>query len=111
MNSSNGRPIVCPIPNSDMYEVATPYEILGKRIPAGYRFDGASVPRLCWTALGLPPHHPRVMRAALYHDHDYSRSANDGAAQDEQFRRLLVADGVKPHRARLMYWAVRAWRR
>ena len=94
-----------------MYEVATPYEIQGKRIPAGYRFDGASVPRLCWTALGLPPHHPRVMRAALYHDHDYSRSANDGAAQDEQFRRLLVADGVKPHRARLMYWAVKAWRR
>lgn len=74
-------------------------------IPSGFRFDGASIPRICWTILGLHPWHPRVRRAALYHDYMYSRGHKTIA--DKGFKSLLKEDGCNTFQYMACYWAVR----
>lgn len=41
-------------------------------IPAGFPFDGASVPRICWTLTGLLPTGVHLGAAAV-HDYGYQR--------------------------------------
>jgi len=37
-------------------------------IPKGFSTDGASIPLLFWTVLGLNPYSPRLLTAAVVHD-------------------------------------------
>jgi hypothetical protein len=80
----------------------------------GFRTDGASIPRMLWALLGSP-FDPRLVEAATYHDAAYRVGMHRGDA-DELFRLLLLANGVTPARARLLWFGVRVfgwryWRR
>lgn len=70
----------------------------------GYRFDGASVPRIAWW-IGHPMT-PRFQRAALIHDIFYGFRVNRRQA-DWLFNDLLQEDGVNEIRANVMCAAVR----
>jgi hypothetical protein len=74
-------------------------------IPAGFRFDGASIPRICWTILGLHPWHPKVRKAALFHDYLYSKGYK--VLADKGFKSLLKAAGCSKFQYFCCYWAVR----
>lgn len=82
-------------------------------IPAGYRCDFASVPKLLW--FWLPPL-GRYQRAALLHDWLYDQHRRDGlgsrAKTDAVFLRQMKRDGVGWRTRWTMYLAVRAfgWR-
>lgn len=107
------------------------------KIPEGFEYDGASVPRLAWTLTGIE--RDGLQRAAaLVHDMLYQHRGKlpDGvyqrlehvidpvvgscdafvnvsepwtrAAADRMFCRLLREAGVSQRRRRLMYFAVRA---
>lgn len=115
------RPVTVPACDGDGYLVAQQYHahvIPGHELTIlmGFRFDGASIPRSCWSILGIHPMHPRVIAAALIHDALYAGELCDRATADATFRACLRLDGVSGFRAWLMYRAVRiggwaVWRR
>ena len=76
-------------------------------VPAGFSYDGASVPRFFWRIV-FPPVHPKSRRAALFHDFIY-RTHPEGwtkADADCLFYNLLLEDGVPKWRAWLAYQGV-----
>lgn len=85
------------------------YDVFGRKvlIPAGFEFDGASIPPAFWPIIGSP-FDPRFVRAALIHDWLYSSHLIDRGTVDRAFRAVLLADGVSHWRAQAMYSAVRA---
>jgi hypothetical protein len=96
-------------------------------IPAGYPFDGASVPRLCWSLTGLLPTGVH-MGAAAAHDYAYQRRGRLIRGElkkliegqwlpiaavwtrkqcDEMFRRIMEDAGETHWKIKAMFWAVR----
>ncbi len=92
------------------YKLAYKYSItvLGniRVIPAGFIFDGASIPRTMWTMLGVTPFHPNIIIPALVHDHLYSEKDLSREDADKIFKHLLEQCGFTT-RATLMHTAVR----
>lgn len=79
-------------------------------------FDGASIPRFCWSLIGVYPTHPKVQAAALVHDALYGTHYSTRAQADRVFYRLCRNDGMSRIRAGIMWTALRsfgwlAWRR
>lgn len=75
-------------------------------VPAGFAFDGASIPPPLWPVIGAP-FDPQFISAALAHDYAYTVKPVDRKAADVAFRNLLLRDDVGEWRAGLMYRAVR----
>jgi len=74
-------------------------------IPSGFKYDGASIPGLFWSVLGVHPFHHKVFYAALIHDYLYRRGYRGIA--DKCFRSQLKEDGCNLYQRQLMYLAVR----
>lgn len=75
-------------------------------VPAGFRCNGTSVPRVLWAY-----EHPfgRALPAAILHDHTY---VNHGVARmtaDFWFRSLLLDLGIRRSKVWMMWLAVRAF--
>lgn len=68
-------------------------------VPAGFRYDGASVPRLLWW--WIPPFDPRIFRAATIHDQLYWEQTTERAIADAIFLSIMALDGMP----RLKRWA------
>lgn len=111
-----------PIPDSPktgaIYALACDYvfRAIGRIfvVPAGFEFDGASIPPLLWPVIGSP-FDPAFMQPALLHDWLYSSHLVTRREADVAFREQLVVNGVTDFRADLMFRAVRlagwaAWR-
>lgn len=82
-------------------------------IPAGYVFDGASVPRIAWSVIGHP-FDPTFALAACVHDWycDAAVRLKDYQLRvigDSVFFALLARAGVAEWRRVAMYAAVRFW--
>lgn len=78
-------------------------------IPAKYKWDGASIPRVFWTLVGSP-YSPKFMRASLVHDFLYYRTDVSAKCNDKVFYSVLREDGVSTIKAKIMYYAVRSYR-
>ncbi|MBR2510436.1 MAG: DUF1353 domain-containing protein [Lentisphaeria bacterium] len=77
-------------------------------IPAGFKSDGASVPRFFWRIV-FPPGDSRALRAAIAHDFIY-RTHPEGWTRkmaDDMFYDLLREDGVCWFNAQGAYCGVR----
>ena len=84
-------------------------------VPAGFKTDGASIPRLLWPIVG-PPLRANYLRAAVVHDflcvEAYrQKSYTLRAIADAVFLHLLADCGVGKIRRGCMYAAVRWWGR
>lgn len=79
-------------------------------IPAGFRSDGASVPRAFWWIVS-PAIDPRTIRAAICHDFLYRNSPQDWtrAEADRLFRDYSIEDGLPRWRAYIAYAGLRAF--
>lgn len=98
-----------PLPLERMYVLNEPF-ILGKmRIPKGFKWNGASIPRAFWVLIGSP-FSPEFMRASLVHDFLYHRKDVSAKCTDKLFRDVLLDDGVGKLRAYTMWSAVRVYR-
>jgi hypothetical protein len=80
-------------------------------IPAGFTFDGATIPRVCWLLIGSP-FEPDFQLAACVHDFFCVKSAETGnykarVVGDGAFFGLLTDAGVPKWRRVLMYLGVR----
>ena len=83
------------------------------RVPAREATDGASIPRWLWFVCGHPLQVPRLY-AALIHDYLYSGGDPEATRKDadELYRDIQIALGVPKWKAKIEYWALRAfgWR-
>lgn len=79
-------------------------------IPAGYEFDGASIPRVAWSIIGAP-FEPDFVLAACIHDWycDRARCYHQRMIGDAVFFLLLARAGVPYWRRACMYAAVRVY--
>ena len=78
-------------------------------IPAGYRFDGASIPQLAWSVIG-GPFDPQFALAAAVHDWHCEHTADCYEARvigDAVFFLLLKRAGVPKWKRTLMFLGVR----
>ena len=98
-------------------------------VPLGYIYDGASIPRIAWTFLGITPS-GLIDAAALAHDAPYRA---EGGRKPEAWKGCRLVDindipvtisrpeadwvfqtfgiyaGIKPHRMAIAYTVVRAF--
>jgi len=83
-------------------------QYLHLEIPAGFKSDGASVPRLFWRAV-FPPGDTHALYAAFVHDYIY-RTHPVGwtkSLADRLFRVLLIEGGIPRRRAWMAYFGVK----
>lgn len=122
------QPNIIPVKESgEVYELAEDYEItvtrfIGKDIDiliqAGFRYDGASVPRWLQSIVGMGIDGLH-RAAALVHDFIYEHKGEfeddvTGAPihisrkdADKIFKNMLKEVGIASHRVFLVYWGVR----
>lgn len=75
------------------------------RVKAGYRTDGASIPRLAWRLVGHP--WAQYLPAAIVHDILYETEVWEREMADECFHDLMQCLGVGYLRRKAMWGAVR----
>jgi len=102
-------PLLLPI--GDVYQICAPW----RDVPSGFRTNGASIPRALWPFLGSP-FDPRLIAAAVLHDHAYQFGVPARREADDDFALALREAGVGTHRASLLFLGVRLfgwlyWRR
>lgn len=110
------QPHAIPLNDHGEWILIEDYELDGFKIPKGFIFDGASIPRIMWSIMNFTPigYH---MPAALVHDYLYR---NVGIAQrydkpyyytkpdaDKEFHRILRELGIRSWQASLCYSAVK----
>ena len=105
------RPVTTPSADGEAYVLNRPYHtnvIPGHllEVNAGFRFDGASIPRPFWLTTGTPMT-PRYQAAALVHDALYASELLSRKDIDDLFRFCLRADGVGWYTANKMWLGVR----
>lgn len=71
-------------------------------IPAGFIFDGASVPQLLWSVVSPSG---EVMRAALVHDWFYLVQTTGRRKADDMMKEAMRAYGVKKSKI-LLWWFI-----
>lgn len=104
-----------PVPGSPLWELDADiwFEIGGKgsgawlTVPAGFRSDGASIPRFARVIFDRGD--ARFMRAAIIHDWLLSLAGFSPTVAALAFRDALVAGRVEPWRTRVMTAAVWTW--
>ena len=77
-------------------------------VPGFFCIDGASIPRYLWS-LVYHPFDAKIILAALVHDWLYWNHQVSKEEADLIFLDLLIANGVNPYTAYLMYQAVAAF--
>lgn len=81
----------------------------GKRqsrtIPAGFLFDGGSIPRPLWTLVGVAPGH--ILPATCVHDYLYQSGQASRYVADQKLREDMRVLGLNSCKVRMIYWAVR----
>lgn len=98
-----------PVPNDNKYRLNRDFTFGDFTIPKGYKWDGATIPRIFWSVIGSP-FQPKFMRASLIHDYLYNSPEHSGKCIDSLFKQILIADGVSRTEANIMYASVRAYR-
>lgn len=96
----------------DFWELASDWALVYDgdeyRLPAGFKTDGASIPRFLWRLCGTPLEVPRLY-AALVHDWLYSGGDITASREDADklFRDIQIALGVSRFKAYVEYYALR----
>lgn len=107
------RPKLMPPRNrGGMWELVNDWSLFYRgeiyRIPAGFKTDGASIPRFLWRVCGTPLAVPRIYAAIV---HDWLYSGGDvrvsRAEADAIYRDLQIALGVSRFKACIEWGALR----
>jgi hypothetical protein len=103
-------PAFVALPALDRFALAEDYRFrigdLEIWIPAGFSWNGASLPRPLWSEMG-GRFEPNTLDAGLPHDWAYLTHCVDRAAADKYFRDRCLANGMSHIKAEAMYEALR----
>lgn len=83
-----------------IFDFDNPFQV----VPAGFVFDGASVPRMLWSFLDPAG---EAFEAACVHDYFYETGLKTKDYADKAFRSMLLRYGVDKKKAEVAYRAVR----
>ena len=101
---------VIPYPNGDTFVTLEDHRFTYKGttyvIPAGYRSDGASVPRFFWRVLS-PKIDPQTLDPSVEHDYMYDHAIGSRLGADRHYLARLVEYGYPIWKTVLTYYAVR----
>lgn len=77
---------------SNKFIVVYPYVYKDVTIPAGYRTNGADIPRIFWSI--VPPFKPKYLPAVIIHD--YLCDMEEYEKADKYFKEMLlkIEDGI-----------------
>ncbi len=104
------QPKIEPIPESGLYRLTEDYEIfifgITIRIPAGFVFDGSSIPAFAWQLI-YTPFHPIVLLPGLVHDYIYLVHIVSREQADMIYKSLLLKNYCPPDKAAWMHRGVR----
>ena len=79
-------------------------------VPAGFIFDGASIPRFAWSLLGVTPYDPKIICAAVVHDWLYNSKTKSKREADNIFYYIMYYQGfISKAKIKIMYSAVKAF--
>jgi len=78
------------------------------RAHSGSIVDGASIPRFFWRLIG-GPFSGKYRRASIIHDVYCVNKKRKWQGTHKMFYHAMLADGVNPIKAWVMYLAVRIW--
>lgn len=98
--------VVIPDSKTRLYRVAESVSRNGITVPAGFEYDGASIPRFAWSIIGSP-FAPEFMTAALFHDWLYHTHQLSREEADSVLYKLLRENGVGAVKASTIHRAVR----
>jgi len=107
------KPAVRPLEGSD-YELAQDFLFPAKvgewdvvvHVRAGFRTDGASVPRFLWRVLGSP-YDPDIVAQSIGHDALYRGEIVPRKDADAAYLAMMEATGVNRRKRRLFWIGVR----
>jgi len=100
-------PVVSPT-KDDRYMLDRPYRITPSLvIPAGYKTNGANIPRLLWFI--VPPFKPKYLPAVIVHDFLCDKDRYKEA--DDMFEQMLLMQIEDSFRTRMMVRVVRLYHR
>lgn len=98
------RPVLKPF-DKDRFELVSEYEYKGIKIPAGYKTNGANVPRIFWSV--FPPNSPEYLSAIVVHD--WLCDLEKYKQADEIFYEMMIALEVSKWKCKVFYLACRAY--
>lgn len=106
-----------PLPYTTTADITFTIDEQSKTVAAGYNFDGPSIPRPLWIAAGYSPLDRDTLLASCIHDWLCDHRGTPRVMADAWFVSTLSGatlnrrnlPQVGPWRAKLMYYAVRAW--
>lgn len=61
-------------------------------VPKGFIFDGATIPRLAWTLIGVTPYDNDIIHAAVVHDWLYATRSLSRKLSDDVFKRIMLTE-------------------
>lgn len=76
------------------------------KVPKGFLTDLASVPRILWI---LIPPFGKYTKAAVIHDYLCYKSIISRKEGDKVFYKIMIRDGTKKWKAKIMYLGVRLY--
>lgn len=98
--------VVSPTERPRVWTLEEPIEFEGVEAPAGFVFDGASIPAILFLR-DIFPHGGRKMFAACLHDWLYRTKSGTREEADAVFYRAMRANGVGKIQAEVLYRGVR----
>lgn len=114
------RPILKPL-DKDRFELVEDYSYKEITIKAGYKTNGADIPRLFWAV--FPPNSPEYLSAVVMHDWlcdeaeslyrlgSKAQARSEFKFADETLREMMSALGCSKVKTNIFYCACRAWHR
>ena len=98
------RPILKPY-DKDKFELVSEYEYKGIKIPAGYKTNGADIPRIFWSV--FPPNSPEYLSAIVVHD--WLCDLEKYKQADEILKEMMGVLGVAKWKVYAFYFACRLY--
>ncbi|MDL0088172.1 DUF1353 domain-containing protein [Campylobacter gastrosuis] len=98
------RPILKPY-DKDKFELTQDYKYGEIIVPAGYKTNGANVPRLLWSI--YPPNSPEYLSAVVIHD--YLCDKEEYKKADEILKKMMTELGVAKWKIYAFYYACRVY--
>jgi hypothetical protein len=103
-------PAYIALPGKDCFALEDDYRFkvgaLDVWIPAGFAWNGASIPQALWSVMG-GRYEPETAQASLEHDWFYLFHGVSRAQADQHFFTRCREMGEPLFKARAMYWALR----